>query len=201
MDTTRLRFLIDELEKTQKEIAADLGLSQQRFNYYVNGQREPDTDTLCRISSYFKVSVSFLIGADINTFWSTPYIEALRRYCEIVSIDFKPIINYYEQHPRIINKHMADGRLSLRERNDITPLLGGIDPDIAVCLGCSLYSTAEEYSDFYIKNSDLTIDDWRLLTLLQGLSDEKKSQFIEIIKVIDTESSTKLSNIYPKTGT
>lgn len=62
MDTARLRSLIEESAKTQKEIAADLGLSQQRFNYYVNGQREPDIATIKQLAIYFNVSIDFLFG-------------------------------------------------------------------------------------------------------------------------------------------
>ena len=45
MDTSVMRELINKSGKMQKEIAADLGLSQPRFNYYVNGSREPDSES------------------------------------------------------------------------------------------------------------------------------------------------------------
>ena len=64
MDTKILRNLVETCPKTQKEIASDLGYSQQRFNFYVNGQREPDVDALCAIASYFGVSVDSLLGRD-----------------------------------------------------------------------------------------------------------------------------------------
>lgn len=79
MDTTRLRSLIDESAKTQKEIAADLGLSQQRFNYYVNGQREPDIATVKQLAIYFNVSIDFLFGlTDDPYFPGRPLAEFIR---------------------------------------------------------------------------------------------------------------------------
>ena len=64
MDHQRLRYLIEKSKSTQKEIAASLGLSQQRFNYYATGQREPDAATLCSIADYFGVSVDYLLGRE-----------------------------------------------------------------------------------------------------------------------------------------
>ena len=64
MDQQRLRYLIKQSKSTQKEIATALGFSQQRFNYYANGQREPDSETLCAIADYFGVSVDYLLGRE-----------------------------------------------------------------------------------------------------------------------------------------
>ncbi len=65
MSKSVLRQLVDKSGKTQKEIAADLGFSQQRFNYYVSGRSEPDATTLLQIADYFHVTVDYLLGRDI----------------------------------------------------------------------------------------------------------------------------------------
>lgn len=62
MLTNVLKHLVSQSGKTQKEIASDLGLIQQRFNFYVNGSREPDIATLILIADYFGVTVDYLIG-------------------------------------------------------------------------------------------------------------------------------------------
>ncbi len=92
MDYQRLRYLIKQSKSTQKEIAASLGLSQQRFNHYANGQREPDSDMLCSIADYFGVSVDYLLGRT-----ETPAPEAqggsedreIREYLQLVKDDPK----------------------------------------------------------------------------------------------------------------
>ena len=61
MDTTNLKILVNSSNKTQKQIAHELNFSYQRFNYYVNGQREPDASALCEIAEYFGVSVDYLV--------------------------------------------------------------------------------------------------------------------------------------------
>lgn len=68
MDTARLKHLLRANGHTQKSIATDLGMSQQRFNLYVNGKREPDHKTLGRIADYLNVSVDYLLGrSDMDT--------------------------------------------------------------------------------------------------------------------------------------
>lgn len=57
-----LRELLEESGKTQKEVATALGMSQQRFNFYVNGKREADYALLQRIADYFNVTVDFLMN-------------------------------------------------------------------------------------------------------------------------------------------
>lgn len=62
MISERLHELIEKVGLSQKDIATNLGLSQQRFNYYVTGRREPDADTLSKIADYFDVTTDYLIG-------------------------------------------------------------------------------------------------------------------------------------------
>lgn len=56
--------LIQASGKSQRQIANDLNLGVQRFNYYVTGKREPDTNTLQSIADYFHVSVDYLLGRE-----------------------------------------------------------------------------------------------------------------------------------------
>ncbi len=62
MLTSTLRFLISQSGKTQKDIATELGLSQQRFNFYVTGRSEPDIAALILLADYFGVTVDYLLG-------------------------------------------------------------------------------------------------------------------------------------------
>lgn len=64
MNLIRLKNLIEQTGKTQKDIAADLGISQQRFNFYVNGKREPDNEMLTIFANYFHVTTDYLLGID-----------------------------------------------------------------------------------------------------------------------------------------
>ncbi len=59
-----LRNLISESGKTQVQVASDLGFTQQRFNFYVTGKREPDNETLKNIADYFNVSTDYLLGRE-----------------------------------------------------------------------------------------------------------------------------------------
>lgn len=47
---------------SQRQLAAELGMSQQRYQYYEANKREPDIETLIMFADYYKVPVDFLIG-------------------------------------------------------------------------------------------------------------------------------------------
>jgi transcriptional regulator with XRE-family HTH domain len=57
----------------QQELADRLGVSQQTISKYENGEREPDHNTLTKISELFSVSIDYLLGqTDIRN----PYDES-----------------------------------------------------------------------------------------------------------------------------
>ena len=62
MKDKRLKILRLECEKTQEEIAKDLGISRIRYNQYETGKRTPDNEMLVQISEYFNVSIDYLLG-------------------------------------------------------------------------------------------------------------------------------------------
>lgn len=57
---------LSKLRKTknisQYELADRLGFSRGQLANYEQGKREPDYNTLCKIASYFDVTVDYLIG-------------------------------------------------------------------------------------------------------------------------------------------
>lgn len=59
-----LYSLVSKSGKTQKDIAVELGISRQRFNFYVTGKRAPDLETLRILASYFGVTTDYLLGHD-----------------------------------------------------------------------------------------------------------------------------------------
>lgn len=58
----RLSELRKEYKMTQKELADRLGVARGTIGMYEIGRREPDTDTLYRLSKIFNVSIDYLIG-------------------------------------------------------------------------------------------------------------------------------------------
>jgi transcriptional regulator with XRE-family HTH domain len=60
----RLRELRLEHGLSQKELGEKLGFCNQSISFWETGQREPDLDSLVRISKYFEVSSDFLLGLE-----------------------------------------------------------------------------------------------------------------------------------------
>lgn len=47
---------------SQLKVAMDLSISREAISYYENGKRSPDVDMLLLLSSYFNVSIDYLIS-------------------------------------------------------------------------------------------------------------------------------------------
>jgi len=58
----RLKMLRQEAGLTQKELAEKLGVSRGTIGMYEIGQRDPDTETLRKLSDIFGVSIDYLLG-------------------------------------------------------------------------------------------------------------------------------------------
>jgi transcriptional regulator with XRE-family HTH domain len=62
MLSNRLKELRSQKKKTQKEIAAFLGITRQGYGNYENGVTEPDTETIQKLADFFGVSTDYLLG-------------------------------------------------------------------------------------------------------------------------------------------
>lgn len=59
----RLEEIMKKRGKNQKDLSADVGVSPQTISYYVNDERLPDAEILCKIAQNLNVSADYLIGA------------------------------------------------------------------------------------------------------------------------------------------
>jgi len=59
---TRLRKLMDEHKRTQKEVADVLGITRQAISQYLDGAVQPNVEKLYKLSDYFQVSCDWLVG-------------------------------------------------------------------------------------------------------------------------------------------
>ena len=56
----RLRELSGAM--THQEIADGVGISRQTIGQFLLGNTQPDTETLCKLADFFKVSTDYLLG-------------------------------------------------------------------------------------------------------------------------------------------
>ena len=59
---SKLRYLIEESNITQRQLADALHISPSALNGYINQGKEPDYATLVRIADYFHTSTDYLLG-------------------------------------------------------------------------------------------------------------------------------------------
>lgn len=57
-----IKKIRESLQLTQVKVANDLKLSRQVYNFYENGKRNPDMQTLIKIADYYGVSIDYLLG-------------------------------------------------------------------------------------------------------------------------------------------
>lgn len=62
--TVRLKELLSESGKMQKDICAEMGIPKQKMTNWKTGYTEPGLDDLIAIARYFKVSADFLLGLE-----------------------------------------------------------------------------------------------------------------------------------------
>ncbi len=58
----RLKYLRNEKELGQVELAHKLGVSKCIISYWENGLREPTMSNLIAIADFFHVSIDYLVG-------------------------------------------------------------------------------------------------------------------------------------------
>ena len=58
----RLRDLREDADKTQKEIAAVLGIDQRVYSNYETGKREILSHMLITLADYYHTSVDYILG-------------------------------------------------------------------------------------------------------------------------------------------
>lgn len=57
-----LKTLLEQYDMTQKQFARELDITPAALGNYIRNIREPDYDTLVKISDYFHVSIDFLLN-------------------------------------------------------------------------------------------------------------------------------------------
>lgn len=67
----RLKQLRISKKKKHEDVAKVLGITRQAYGHYENGKRQPDNNSLQKLSEYFAVSIDFLLtGKDQHGTWN-----------------------------------------------------------------------------------------------------------------------------------
>ena len=62
----KLRELRKKFGLTMKELGIEIGVAESTISQYETGKRQPDYETLLKLSEYFGVSVDYLLGREIK---------------------------------------------------------------------------------------------------------------------------------------
>lgn len=61
---SRFRGLLEESNKSQKEICDDLGIRNQKLSNWKTGYSAPNFDDIVMLAKYFEVSTDYLLGLE-----------------------------------------------------------------------------------------------------------------------------------------
>ena len=67
MNGNKLKSLRENSGLLQKELADILNISLSSISMYERGERQPDNETLKKMSNYFNVSIDYLLDIETNT--------------------------------------------------------------------------------------------------------------------------------------
>ena len=62
----RLKQCRKNINKTQREVACDLSITESSYQKYELGRNEPKLETLNKFADYFNVSLDYLAGRSDN---------------------------------------------------------------------------------------------------------------------------------------
>lgn len=64
----RITELVESSEKSQSDLAADIGISKQTLSAWITGQNSPRIPTVSALASYFGVTIPWLNGFDVSKY-------------------------------------------------------------------------------------------------------------------------------------
>lgn len=124
---SRLRYLIEEEDMTQKQLAQELHISPSALNGYINKGKEPDYHTLTLLASYFHTSTDYLLGvSNIRAHSSAALTESEGELLgiyrsvshpmqEMISAQMRAVYHLCHRPPNIASPaHIADASPSQR---------------------------------------------------------------------------------------
>jgi len=135
---TRLKILRTETKKTQQELAESLSISKQTISNYESGTREPKIEVLMKISSYFNVTVDYLIGKSIyknhiQKSLSGILADILEVPSESISDGMDLFNNYFELIKLSIHPYLSTGA-------NLEELTENLKDCMESLLDCSIHS-------------------------------------------------------------
>lgn len=152
---TRLRDLRISSNKSQEELANELGISRGAVSYYEKGNRVPDINILNNIAEYFHVTCDYLLGrSDIPR----PDIDkqAISELTGLsdASISALKLLKRTSCPQNGVSYETAINRLLLLET--INVIIESHADDLLDHLSCYFFARFTHFGNFYDKRSELS---------------------------------------------
>ena len=151
----RIKDLREDKDKTQKEVAEDLGITQQQYSLYEKGNRTIPVDFLIMLSKYYKVSTDYILGlTDIKQ----PYTKIKNN----ININFgnvemkwddnmyKKIVARYQNKQKMVEVYVIETNILIKKMFVVEIYIAGRKSDIENMV-TSDFNKANAYAQSTIK--------------------------------------------------
>lgn len=113
----RIRELRKQRKITMKQLGEIVGLAESTISQYENEKRQPDNETVFRLSEYFDVTVGYLLGVEKE---KTPTISGERDVLDEIDIafygDYKELTEDDKETVRDMVRVMRERRTKKQEQ-------------------------------------------------------------------------------------
>lgn len=115
----RLKELRQKANKSQKEMANLLNMSQTGYSSYEIGRTDPDIETLKKIAQYFHVTIDYLVENE------TPYLIDKSQFTDIQLEIIEKLKNLSKEVCERINAYIEGALFAEKEKIKIINLYKG----------------------------------------------------------------------------
>lgn len=184
----RIKFLRDEFNMTQKELANRTNLSEGSISLYEKGERKPSLEVLVKLSEIFDCSIDYLLGkSDIRSFKNIVSNTLLNLGIEIT--------NYIPEFALIKNFNLSDKEMDLLLK------------ELFYLLQSDNYTVTDSYKKLYAKNVNISRIEPALLIIertaeiLKGNNEAFKTIQLKLNYYFDSKNAIEYtkekSNVFP----
>ena len=146
-----LLMLRKKAGKTQREVAAEVGITAAALSAYEKGLKQPQPDYAARLANYYGVTLDHLCGlTDSAEMLGSEYLYHFTKLCETGSIPVDISVNFvpWSEYPRIEN---WEAEMYKKEENETgkTRNLGYVTLTIYDQMTSEFCKTYRKYLELY----------------------------------------------------
>ena len=165
----RINQLLAEKDVKQKDLAKELGVTDNTVSYFVSGARKPNIEQIIKIAKYFNVSTDYILGVS-NAKTTNAALKGVCEYTGLSEANIRRLNSYSEKEIYVLNMFLSS----------IIPCIH-LEPFYSIAYFKQLYNKIQKdiVEDFCKKNNLGTAEKINLLNIsLSTTKSNSESDYI-----------------------